>query len=67
MLSPPDGDEAQSEELCSFLCVFVRALRRFLSNTPEQRGHVPSVNSSSDENEDEDDEDDDDVRIVAQC
>lgn len=68
MLSPSDGDEAQSEELCSFLCVFLSALRRFLSNTPEQRGHVPSVNSSSDENEDEDEEDDDNnIRIEAQC
>lgn len=44
----------------------LRALRRFLSNTPEQRGHVPS-NSSSDDNEDEDDDDDDDIRIIAQC
>lgn len=66
MLSPSDGDEAQLEELCSFLSVFLRALRRFLSNTPEQRGHVPS-NSSSDDNEDEDDDDDDDIRIIAQC
>lgn len=36
MLSPSDSGEAQSEELCSFLCVFLRALRRFISNAPEQ-------------------------------
>lgn len=42
MLSPSDGGEGQLKELCSVLCVFLRALRRFLSNTPEQRGHIPS-------------------------
>lgn len=36
MLSPSDSGEAQSEELRSFLCVFLRALRRFISNVPEQ-------------------------------
>lgn len=52
--SPSDDGEAQSEELRSFLWVFLRALRRFLSNAPEQRGHVPSVNSDEDRDDDDD-------------
>lgn len=56
------------------VCLFKSPEEISVKHTRAKRGHVPSVNSSSDENEDDDNDDDDhddddnnDVRIIAQC